>query len=348
MIALAWPTHAQAQFVFGPALSTRYGARLGYGGGLGFSYHHRGLRVAGFAGGDHCALFSPRRLSPTGRCFHRSRCSHRLAGRPGSCRRGWGVGPGWGGLFLPPVIVVPPPIILAGGNVEDRKGRRGGTRAGLRASSPADRSPASRCAAGAVHRHQTPDSRGQARPDRATRRSRRLGAATVRMEIRFDPFAKVVKTAVEPREADPAKEAATRALGRAAFAAGEYGQAAEEFERAGVANPKLRQPTSCGPRPPSRPVATPTPRPRSARASISIRPGPPPRRSEGALRRVAAAFADHLATCARPWQRIPTNQRSNSCSATNSGSWVRRPRRGSGSTWRRSGSRMPGVVGLFK
>ena len=51
VIALAGSTPAQAQFVLGPALPPAYGARLGYGGGLGFSYHHRGLRVAGFAGG---------------------------------------------------------------------------------------------------------------------------------------------------------------------------------------------------------------------------------------------------------------------------------------------------------
>ena len=58
-------------------------------------------------------------------------------------------------------------------------------------------------------------------------------------EFRFDPFARPVKVVAEPREADPVKESARLVkLGRAAFAAGEYGQAAEQFERAITADPK--------------------------------------------------------------------------------------------------------------
>jgi hypothetical protein len=61
--------------------------------------------------------------------------------------------------------------------------------------------------------------------------------------IRFDPFAKRERVVAEVREADPAKEAVRLvALGRAAFEAGEYGRAVEQFERASAVDPKFAVP----------------------------------------------------------------------------------------------------------
>jgi tetratricopeptide (TPR) repeat protein len=61
--------------------------------------------------------------------------------------------------------------------------------------------------------------------------------------FRFDPFAQRVKVEAEARLADPAKEAARLvAVGRAAFEAGEYGRALDQFERASAAEKKLAAP----------------------------------------------------------------------------------------------------------
>ena len=61
--------------------------------------------------------------------------------------------------------------------------------------------------------------------------------------FRFDPFAKRFQVDAEKPEADPVKEAARLVkLGRVAFEVGEYGKAAEQFERATIAGPKLAAP----------------------------------------------------------------------------------------------------------
>jgi tetratricopeptide (TPR) repeat protein len=59
----------------------------------------------------------------------------------------------------------------------------------------------------------------------------------------FDPFAPAWVVEAEKREADPKKEVARLLkLGREAFAAGEYGRAAEAFERAAAVGPGAAEP----------------------------------------------------------------------------------------------------------
>ena len=325
--------------MLGPALPPAYGARLGYGGGLGFSYHHRGLRVAGFAGGYYSRSVFAAPIIPNWSVLPPVSMLTPFGWSPGFLPAGWGVGPGWGGFSLPPVIVVPPPIILAGGNVEERKDDEGNP-ARLRASSPADHPLPRSTRPGqfiVIKPRTAAPVLGQIEPrvDRVASVPRPRAP-----EIRFDPFAKVVKTAVEPREADPAKEAARLvALGRAAFAAGEYGQAAEEFERAGVANPKLA-PAHFLRAQAAFAAGRYTDAATAIRAGLDLDPAWPA--GTRSIRRSPTAPVPPPSpitspNCARPWPRTPTNRLSNSCSATSSGSWVRRPRRRSGSTWRPSG-----------
>jgi hypothetical protein len=198
--------------------------------------------VAGFAGGYYSRSVFAAPIIPKWSVLPPVSTLTPFGWSPGFLPAGWGVGPGWGGFFVPPVIIVPPPIILAGGNQDDQKNDEGNPALAFeQLPQPIDPLPhGARPGQFIVIKPRTAAAKlGQIEPrvDRVASVPRPRAP-----EIRFDPFAKVVKTTVEPREADPAKEAARlMALGRAAFAAGEYGQAAEEFERAGVADPKLAQ-----------------------------------------------------------------------------------------------------------
>jgi tetratricopeptide (TPR) repeat protein len=135
-----------------------------------------------------------------------------------------------------------PPIILAGGGAEERKDDSNPALAFEELPKPIDPLPRGARPGQYIVIKPKPafPAPGQIEPQV----DRVAAAPRPRVpEIRFDPFAKPVKVAAEPREADPVKETARLVkLGRAAFEAGEYGQAAEQFERASVANPKQALP----------------------------------------------------------------------------------------------------------
>lgn len=247
-IALADASPACAQFGLGPVYPTAYGSRLTYGSGLGFSYHRRGVHVAGFAGGFYSrSVF----VAPVLPVLPPITTLTPFGWAPGFLPPGWGVGPGWGwGWFAPPpVIVVPPPaIILAGGNVKaNDDGNPALAFENLprpidddlpRGAKPGD-FVVIRPRANALPPLPPPVlAPGQVFPE--------VDRVAVRPKIpafRFDPFAKPIVVNVDRPDPDSKKEAARLVkFGREAFAAGEYGKAAEQFERATVADPKAVPP----------------------------------------------------------------------------------------------------------
>jgi hypothetical protein len=234
-IVLSVAAPARAQFVLGPVCPPGYGhplARCGPG------YHVPGFRVAGFSGGFYARSVFAAPLGPWGVVPPVSTPTP-FGWAPGFLPAGWGVGPGWGAFPSPPLVVVQPPIILAGGNAEERKDDDGNPALDFeQLPKPIDPLPrGARPGQFIVIRPKT----SFPEPGRIVPEVDRVASAPrPRVPvIRFDPFEKRVKVDAEPREADPAKEAARLvALGRAAFAEGQYGRAAEQFERAIAADPK--------------------------------------------------------------------------------------------------------------
>jgi tetratricopeptide (TPR) repeat protein len=161
---------------------------------------------------------------------------------PGFLEPGWGVGPGWGWFAPPPVVVMPPRIVLAGGAVERKVNDGNPALAFEELPKPIEPLPQ-----GARR-----DQFIVISPKRAFPAAGRMTPEVDRVAsvppprppaFRFDPFARPVIVEAERRETDPAKEAARLlALGRAAFAAGHYGKAAEHFERASAVDAKLAPP----------------------------------------------------------------------------------------------------------
>jgi tetratricopeptide (TPR) repeat protein len=155
---------------------------------------------------------------------------------------GWGVGPGWGFFPNPPVVVVQPPIVLAGGNAERVVDDQNPALAFEELPKPIDPFP----------RGARPDQFVVISPRKQLPEPGRLNGGVDRVAampqprvpaFRFDPFAQRVKVEAEARHPDPAKEAARLvAVGRAAFEAGEYGRALDQFERASAAEKKLAAP----------------------------------------------------------------------------------------------------------
>ena len=240
--ALADASPASAQFAVGPVHPTAYGSRFAYGSGLGFSYHKRGVHVAGFAGGFYSrSVF----VAPVLPVLPPITTLTPFGWAPGFLQPGWGVGPGWGwgwGWFAPPpIIVVPAPIILAGGNGND-----------------ADSNPAlafeqlPRPIDDGLPRGAKPGDFIVIRPKKDVLAPGQIVpdvdrvAALPRPQVpafRFDPFAKRITVNVDRPDPDPLKEAARLVkLGREAFATGEYGKAAEQFDRAAAADPKAAPP----------------------------------------------------------------------------------------------------------
>jgi hypothetical protein len=232
-LAAAAPAPAHAQIVAGPVCSPPYRHPLAI---RGFGYPAPGIYGAGFAGGyySRSVFFGP--IGPPWAALPPISTLTPFGWTPGFLPVGWGVGPGWG--WIAPPVVVQPPIVLAGGD-----GGRGD-----------DRNPA--LAFEDLPKPIDPFPRGARRdqfivisPKKAFPEPGRMNPEVDRVAavppprvpvFRFDPFAKRVKVNVEPREADPAKEAARLlALGRAAFASGEYGRAADQFERAAAVGGKL-------------------------------------------------------------------------------------------------------------
>jgi len=249
---------ARAQFIVGSVCPPAFAGNFVVAGGFGFSYYRPGLRVVGFAGGfgTRSVFVTPVAplfpvvppivpvLPPVAQWTP-------WGWTPGFLPAGWGVGPGWGwgvgpgwgwgvgpgwGWWNPAPRIVVPPILLADHSTGD-----------------ADRGVVA--AAGRMPRR-TPDPTppGDFLVISPKRETPAIGTITPevtrvaairpqRVVIPFDPFAPPRITAIDTPDPDPLKEAA-RLLqrGRAAFAAGEYGQAAEQFERAADADPKSATP----------------------------------------------------------------------------------------------------------
>jgi hypothetical protein len=258
VLALADAPPARAQFVLGPVHPPGFGGRFVFGR-PGFPFHRHGFRVAGFGGGFYSrSVFVAPSFFPV---LPPVTTLTPFGWAPGFIGPGWGVGPGWGlgpawgwgpgwGWFAPqpPVIVVPPPIILAGNNVPVNDAEGNPALAFEELPKPIEEGPPGakrgdylvirprKDAPGAGAVGPAGPAPGQIIPE-VTR-----VAAVPRPQIpafRFDPFAAKIKVNADTPDPDPVKEAARLVkLGREAFAAGEYGKAAEQFDRAVSADPK--------------------------------------------------------------------------------------------------------------
>jgi len=224
---------ARGQFVTGPGCPPPYRHPFTI---RGYSYPAQGFYGAGFAAGfySRSAFVGPfglpwnvlppiSTLTPFG-------------WTPGFLPAGWGIGPGWGGI-APPVAMVQPPIVLAGGNAERNEATGNPALAFEKLPQPIKPLPrGARDQFIVISPKKAFPEAGRVNPEV----DRVAAVPPPRVPVfRLDPFAKRAKVDVEPREADPAKEAVRLlALGRAAYAAGEYGRAADQFERAAAADGK--------------------------------------------------------------------------------------------------------------
>jgi tetratricopeptide (TPR) repeat protein len=133
--------------------------------------------------------------------------------------------------------VVQPPIVLAGGPAERREVNPQDPLAFEELPKPIDPLPAGARPGQFIvitPRKAFPE------PGRINMGVDRVAAASRPPVFRFDPFARRVKVEAEARNVDPVQEAVRLVeLGRSAFVAGEYGKAAEQFERASASNAKL-------------------------------------------------------------------------------------------------------------
>jgi hypothetical protein len=213
LLALADLAPARAQFVFGGP-SYGYSYQYQYQRGFAVGFANGRVRVAGFAGGfaSRSAFYS---YGPT---YFAPAFGPYLA-PPGTFSTF--LNP-YFNPFAPPVIVapVPFPVIVAGGGIAD-PAAVAGARPGVL---PAGARPADWLVI-APKKEETipPVNRVAAVP--------RPGVAAA--VIPFDPFRAAAAVKVEPVEADKKKEAVRLiALGRDAFANGEFGRAAEHFARA--------------------------------------------------------------------------------------------------------------------
>ncbi len=237
-VAFVDPVPARAQFL-GPACPGVYRPPLAVRG-FGFPTYAPGFYGAGFAGGfySRSAFITPFG-APWGVLPPISTLTP-FGWSPGFLPAGWGVGPGWG--WNPPVVVVQPPIVLAGANAEAGDARRDddGNPALAFEQLPKPIDPLPLGARPGQFIVISPR-KAFPQPGRMNNEVERVATAPRSAPaIRFDPFARRVKVDAEPRNADPAQEASRLlALGRAAFEAGEYGRAAEQYERALGVDAKL-------------------------------------------------------------------------------------------------------------
>jgi len=205
---------AGAQYVSGPFYSSGYA--YSYRSGFGFSVGGPGFRVGGFAGG-----FVTRSVVVGPPVFF-APAPFRGFGPPFG-----GFGPPFGGFgpFGPPVVAVAVPVpvpvpipVFVERPPEANPNPRIDDVPFPKVGRPGDFVVIAPRRDGAVERPRVPDPLP------------RPGAPM------FDPIRDAVR--IEAPEADPQKEAARLVkLGRAAFAEGDYGRAAEHFERATVADP---------------------------------------------------------------------------------------------------------------
>ncbi len=223
VLALSELAPARAQFGFSPHGYSSYRS------GFGFSVGGPRVRVSGFAGGFYgrSYLASPFGFLPVAPFGPFGPVGFVPAGALPFGNPFWG---GWGPAFgygSPAVFTVPVPVVV-GGIGPGGDGAAGDVPPRGSAELPQSLRPADFVVIAPKREVTAPDvARVAAAPPRPAK-----------PPIVFDPFkpAGVVKAeAVEP---DPKKEAARLvALARASFAAGDYGRAAEHFERAVAADP---------------------------------------------------------------------------------------------------------------
>ncbi len=258
VVALANASPAPAQFVSGPLGPPVHRGGFVVSNGLGFSYQRPGFRVVGVVGGSSRSVF----LSPLGPVVPVSPFSPFAPFAYGPSFFGSGFGSGFGGgVFVspPPVFVVPPPIILMTntggpdpfGNENPNPNALGGAPPAAGVPPFAAPPPVPQCAA---EEPQPPGKPGDFFVIEPKRKfpppggifpevDRVAGRPMLPPPIKFDPFAEPIPLKMEMRDADPVKEAIRlMKLGREAFAAGEYGKASDQFERAAAANPKAADP----------------------------------------------------------------------------------------------------------
>lgn len=217
---------ARAQFVVGPAGPPPFAGGFGFGRGVGFSYHKKGLHVAGFAGGhfSRSLFFAP-------------------IGPPIPFGFGWGPPPVT--VVVNPRVIVAPPFALD----PDPDERPNGALlpnpnpfpvnpAPKPVPKPAPEPPVGRDGFVVIApRRDFPP------PGGVVPAAERVEAVPPRPVFRFDPFAPPIEVKAEKPDADPVREAIRlMRSGREAFAAAEYGTAGQRFARATAANPKAAEP----------------------------------------------------------------------------------------------------------
>ena len=245
VLALSELAPARAQYVVGPA-PFGYPGYSYYRSGFGFSIGGPRIKVKGFAGGFATRpYFAPPPFAfapvapfgPFGPVGFVPAGAFGPFGYGNPFWGGWGpavsvgYGPGFGYGFAPPVVAVPVPVpvVVAGGNVPDRNDDPPRPAALLpQGARPTDFlviTPKKEVTVPEITRVEpVPIPLPLPKPGGP--------------RIPFDPFKPAPAVKAEVPEADPKKEAARLVkLGRTAFAAGDYGQAAEHFERAITADP---------------------------------------------------------------------------------------------------------------
>lgn len=214
VLGLAEFAPARAQYFGGPFYQSGYRSSFAYRSGFGFSFGGPNFRIQGFSGGfvtRSVVVAPPVFVTPV---------SYAPVGFGGPFPGGWG--PGFGG-FVPAAVAVPVPVPIpvVVGNVPDPN------------LEPAPVLPRNN---GLFPQGVRPEDFLVIAPRRAAVPEVPRVADVRPPVIMFDPFKMPVR--VEEPEADPKRESARlMKLGRASFAAGDFGRAAEYFERAATADP---------------------------------------------------------------------------------------------------------------
>jgi hypothetical protein len=223
LLGLSELAPARAQFVVGPFYPSGYGYSYSYRSGIGFSFGGPHFSVRGFAGGFVtrsafvAPLFAPAGFGPVG--F-------------GSFSPFWGGwGPGFGSfgpavVAVPVPVAVPIPVVVGAGGIADPNAP------GAAANVPPLRGEFLVI----TPRKNVPDVAKGGDPiplPLPLPKPKPPGP-----KVPFDPFKVPAPVKAEVPEADPKDESARLVkLGRASFAAGDYGRAAENFARAANADP---------------------------------------------------------------------------------------------------------------
>jgi hypothetical protein len=246
VLSLSELTPARAQFLFAPHYAYRGGYSYSYRRGFGFAVGGPQFRVGGFSGGfvTRSAFFSPLGFRPFGPFGPFGPIGFNPVGF-GFGNPFWGGwGPGFGafgfGGFVPPVVTVPVPVpVVVGGNFPNPDGVAFG--GNLPPEEDRTLLPKKDYLVIAPKKITAPEvAPGEPVPIPLPlplpkpKPKPKVPAPP----MAFDPFKVPAKVKAEVAEADPKKEAARLVnLARESFAAGDYGRAGENFERAVTADP---------------------------------------------------------------------------------------------------------------